>query len=110
LHPFLRGRSGRATRRQNVAIFLIHRPGDSVGVATADLTAGAAVTGRYRDIDDTVELTANSDIPLGHKIAVSDLPEGTVVIEYGEEIGVTKADVAAGDHVHVHNMKGQRWA
>ncbi len=93
-----------------MAIFLIHRPGDSVGVATVDLTAGAAVTGRYRDTDQTVDVTANSDIPLGHKIAVSDVPQGSTIIEYGVEIGVATSDIAAGDHVHVHNLKGQRWA
>ena len=93
-----------------MAIFLIHRPGDSVGVATTDLTAGSPVTGRFRDLDDTVDLTANDDVPLGHKIAVTSLDEGTPIIEYGVEIGVATQTIAPGDHVHVHNLKGQRWA
>lgn len=93
-----------------MATFLIHRPDDSVGVATQDLAAGATATGRYRDHRGTVELTARDDIPLGHKIAVDVLEEGATVIEYGEEIGVATARIDAGAHVHVHNLKGQRWA
>lgn len=91
-------------------MFLIHRPGDSVGVATEGLAAGSSVTGRYRDIDDSIEITAKSDVPLGHKIAVGAIKEGDVIVEYGEQIGVATTDIEPGEHVHVHNLKGQRWA
>lgn len=93
-----------------MAIFLIHRPGDSVGVATSDLSAGSAVTGRFRDSDETVDVTAMDDVPLGHKIAVSPLEAGAPVVEYGVEIGVATQAIQPGQHVHVHNLKGQRWA
>lgn len=93
-----------------MAIVLIHRPGDSVGVATADLAAGSVVTGRYRDLDETVEVTARQDVPLGHKIAIGPLREGEPVIEYGVEIGLATTGIEPGEHVHVHNLKGQRWA
>lgn len=90
--------------------FLIHRPGDAVGVATEDLTAGAALTGHLRDLDDVVELTAADDIPLGHKVALTALATGDEVVEYGVTIGVATADISPGQHVHVHNLKGRRWA
>lgn len=93
-----------------MAIFLIHRPGDSVGVATSDLAAGSQVSGRIRDLDDVIDMTARDDVPLGHKIAVRALAEGEVVIEYGVEIGVATQAIEPGEHVHVHNLKGQRWA
>jgi (2R)-sulfolactate sulfo-lyase subunit alpha len=93
-----------------MAIFLIHRPGDSVGVATQDLAAGSGVTGRYRDLEETVELTAQQDVPLGHKIAIGPVQQGAPIIEYGVAIGVATTDIGAGEHVHVHNLKGQRWA
>ena len=93
-----------------MSTFLIHRPGDSVGVATQDLKSGAAVIGRYRDSDKQLDLVAQDEIPLGHKVAVGDLNEGAKVIEYGVEIGVATAAIRAGQHVHVHNLKGQRWA
>lgn len=93
-----------------MGIFLIHRPGDSVGVATVDLEAGAAATGRFRDSDETVAVTTVDAVPLGHKIAVTSLDEGTPVIEYGVEIGVATQAITPGQHVHIHNLKGQRWA
>ncbi len=91
----------------NVA--LVHRPGDSVGVATTDLKAGDTVVGRYRDLDDQIELEMRGDVPLGHKIAIIDLAAGDEVVEYGEVIGLATEGVRAGAHVHVHNLKGQRW-
>lgn len=90
--------------------FLLHRPGDAVGVATEDLAKGVTATGRYRDLADTVPVTMLDDVPLGHKVAVRDLAVGDVVIEYGVAIGVATAAITAGQHVHVHNLKGQRWA
>ncbi len=91
-------------------VFLLHRPGDAVGVATEDIAAGTSATGRLRESSEVVELTISDNVPLGHKIAVRPLAKGDKVIEYGVEIGVATADITAGQHVHVHNMKGQRWA
>ena len=93
-----------------VGVFLIHQPGDSVGVAAKDLANGSQVVGRYRDADDTVHITALDDIPLGHKVAITDLAEGDEVIEYGVAIGRATVSIEPGAHVHVHNLKGQRWA
>ncbi len=91
-------------------VFLLHRPGDAVGVATEDIAAGTSAIGRLRESPEVVELTISDNVPLGHKIAVRPLAKGDKVIEYGVEIGVATADITAGQHVHVHNMKGQRWA
>ena len=30
-------------------------------------------------------------------------------MKYGVVIGRATQDIAAGDHVHVHNLKGERW-
>jgi (2R)-sulfolactate sulfo-lyase subunit alpha len=54
-------------------------------------------------------LTANQDVPIGHKIALSDLAVGDTVIKYGQDIGRVVAAVAKGDHVHTHNLKTKRW-
>jgi (2R)-sulfolactate sulfo-lyase subunit alpha len=48
-------------------------------------------------------------VPLGHKIALRDLAAGERVIKYGVPIGVATRDIRAGEHVHVHNLKGERW-
>ena len=54
-------------------------------------------------------MKALSDIPLGHKIALTDFAVGDTVIKYGHDIGKVVADIKAGDHVHIHNLKTKRW-
>ncbi len=44
-------------------------------------------------------------IPMGHKVALRDIPEGGEVIKYGSPIGRATTDIPAGGHVHTHNMK-----
>jgi (2R)-sulfolactate sulfo-lyase subunit alpha len=91
--------------------FLIHEPGDSVGVAVADIKAGEIVTGTFlHDHSPSVSLTARRDIPLGHKIALAVVAAQEPVVKYGVVIGDATADIVPGDHVHVHNLKSRRWA
>ena len=49
-----------------------------------------------------------SDIPYGHKVALTDIHPGEEGMKYGEAIGVATQEIAAGDYVHVHNMDSQR--
>ncbi len=49
------------------------------------------------------------DVPIGHKIALSDLKTGDTATKYGEDIGKIVADIAQGEHVHTHNCKTKRW-
>jgi len=74
----------------------IHRvdPRDDVATALRDLAAGETVDG----------LTAARDIPKGHKIAVRAVAAGEPVRKYGFPIGVARSAIAAGDHVHEHNL------
>jgi (2R)-sulfolactate sulfo-lyase subunit alpha len=48
-------------------------------------------------------------IPIGHKIALTDIKKGATVWKYGQDIGKAVADIAKGEHVHVHNLKTKRW-
>ncbi|MBL8834698.1 MAG: UxaA family hydrolase [Alphaproteobacteria bacterium] len=84
---------------------VIHRD-DDVAVALRDLAAGE--TARARRDGALVAVTAAAAIPLGHKIALRPIAAGTVVRKYGEAIGAATAPIAAGDHVHVHNVASQR--
>lgn len=43
-------------------------------------------------------------IPYGHKAALAAIPAGAAVVKYGIAIGRASTDIAAGDHVHVHNV------
>jgi altronate hydrolase len=69
-------------------------PSDNVVTATRALEAGLQLEG----------VTANSLIPSGHKIALVDIPAGGIVRKYAQLIGYAARDIAAGDHVHTHNV------
>jgi len=90
--------------------FLVHSPKDNVGVVVVEgLTAGTEMMGVITETDSEVAATALNDIPIGHKVALTDLKTGDTVIKYGEDIGRIIADVSKGGHVHTHNLKTKRW-
>ncbi|MGN6130662.1 MAG: UxaA family hydrolase [Nocardioidaceae bacterium] len=88
---------------------LAHRSGDHVAVAVEDLEPGITSLG-YLDQSPGAEIEVTGQVPLGHKVALEDLPTDVEVIEYGTAIGRTTREIHKGEHVHVHNLKGQRWA
>jgi altronate dehydratase small subunit len=57
---------------------------------------------------ETISLRLRQALPLGHKIALRDLPAGHHVRKYGEVIGALRHPVSAGEHVHVHNLDSLR--
>ena len=89
--------------------FLIHEKADNVGVATVDITANETANGLFMDTQEEVKVKALQDIPLGHKIALSDLKVDGSVIKYGHDIGRVVAEIQTGEHVHIHNLKTRRW-
>ncbi|RXT07226.1 UxaA family hydrolase [Ammoniphilus sp. CFH 90114] len=89
--------------------FLVHHAIDHVGVAVEDIKKGEKVEGVIMENNATVTVESKSDIPLGHKIALTSLKKGDKVIEYRVQIGVTTQDIAPGDYVHTHNLKTARW-
>jgi (2R)-sulfolactate sulfo-lyase subunit alpha len=89
--------------------FLLHDAGDSVGVAVVDLTAGTLARGRALAGGKPITVKVQMDIPLGHKIALSDFKPGDTILKYGCDIGRIVAPVKRGEHVHVHNLKTKRW-
>jgi (2R)-sulfolactate sulfo-lyase subunit alpha len=90
--------------------FLVHHPRDNVGVAVEDIPSTLSAVGGYRDGEGELQLAVLEPVPLGHKIALDEVPAGGDVVEYGVVIGVATADIAKGQLVHVHNLKGRRWA
>lgn len=74
-------------------------PYDTVAVALRPIDQGEQL------ILNNMTITANHDIPQGHKIALIDMPEGHDVIKYGYPIGHTISDVFVGDWLHTHNVK-----
>jgi (2R)-sulfolactate sulfo-lyase subunit alpha len=88
---------------------LAHRGTDDVAVAVSDLKPGEELTIQSLDGGKTHQVKVLEAVPLGHKVALRDLPEGHVVIEYGEKVGRMTRSVKKGGYVHVHNIRTLRW-
>jgi len=90
--------------------FVLHDARDTVAVVVVEgVKAGAELNGWVMDDDRRVNLVARQDIPIGHKIALTDMPVGSTVLKYGIDIGKVVAPIQAGQHAHVHNIKTKRW-
>ncbi len=74
-------------------------PDDDVAVLTAPIASGERFTVAG------VELVAPRDLNLGAKIALRAIAAGAPVRKYGEPIGSASCAIAAGDYVHVHNLR-----
>ncbi|MEI7771209.1 MAG: altronate dehydratase family protein [Chloroflexales bacterium] len=77
---------------------IVLHPDDDVAVALLPLSAGRSLTlerHRLRLIDA---------IAPGHKLALRDVAAGQPVRRYGQVIGFAKTPIAAGQHVHSHNL------
>ena len=81
---------------------LLMHPADNVAVAAVDLAAGQTV----QVADEAIPVI--QAIPFGHKLARRAIGRGEIVIKYGQPIGRAVADIAAGEHVHVHNIESLR--
>lgn len=77
-------------------------PGDNVAVSLVDLSPGSDVDqdGRKFQVIDM--------IPRGHKIATRSIAKGDAIIKYGERMGHATKDIQVGEHVHIHNILGDR--
>ncbi|MBS1154586.1 MAG: hypothetical protein H6R07_510 [Proteobacteria bacterium] len=90
--------------------FVVHDQKDTTGVVVVEgIEAGQALTGWLMDKDETLTISVRDAIPIGHKLALTDITEGSDVIKYGEVIGRAVAPISAGAHLHVHNVKTKRW-
>ena len=75
---------------------LIHiHPNDTVAVALKPIPTSTEFLG----------VTAQTDIPQGHKMAIKAMPKGSQVMKYGFSIGHATEDIQPGQWVHSHNMK-----
>jgi (2R)-sulfolactate sulfo-lyase subunit alpha len=88
---------------------LMHEKADYVAVAVVDLKAGTEIGVATLEGDYVGTVPVLEDIPLGHKIALRDIANGENVLKYGRPIGHAVADIKKGAHVHVHNLKSNRW-
>ncbi len=89
---------------------LIHDKADNVGVVVIEgLTANTEMLCVITEDNSSLTQVVNHDVPVGHKVALTDLAVGDTVIKYGEDIGKVVQPISKGDHVHTHNLKTKRW-
>lgn len=90
--------------------FVVHDEHDSVGVVVVEgVKSGDTLNGWIMDQDKEIQVKAQSDIPIGHKLAIKELAKESTVIKYGVDIGRVVAPIRVGEHAHVHNIKTKRW-
>ena len=78
----------------SVAILRLHAS-DGIAVALRDLAPGEAFS---------ANLAARDPIPRGHKVALVPFAAGDPVTKFGTFIGIASSPIAAGGHVHSHNL------
>ena len=74
--------------------FIRLHPQDDVLIARAQLVGGAVAE----------NVTVKGLIPPGHKVATRAIAEGEPVRRYNQIIGFASKPIAAGEHVHTHNL------
>jgi altronate hydrolase/galactarate dehydratase len=71
-------------------------PADNIVIALRDLGSGSTVP--------DVAAPLAGPVSRGHKIAARAVAQGENVIRYGQIIGVATRPIAAGEHIHTHNL------
>jgi len=81
---------------------LILNNADNIAVALTDLEVGSQIE------QDGLEIKVLSVIPRGHKIATKNIAKDAGIIKYGERMGHATSNIEIGEHVHTHNVLGDR--
>lgn len=74
--------------------FIRLHPNDDVLIARTQLVSGSSVE----------DIPIKGLIPAGHKIACHAIAAGAPVRRYNQVIGFASKPIAAGEHVHTHNL------
>ena len=88
---------------------LMHERDDDVAVVIRDISPGTKILAVDMEGREVVTVSAAQEIPLGHKIAVRNSKKGEKIKKYGRSIGKATQDIEQGAHVHVQNIKSERW-
>lgn len=77
---------------------LLISPEDNCLIVRSALPAGACVQ------LEAGTAVIPAPLGLGHKLARHAMPAGEKILKYGAVIGSLTTAVAAGDHIHTHNL------
>ena len=83
-------------------------PRDNVATALAEIMPGNEVEILSHTRQSIQKLRANQSLPLGHKIALTEIPVNGDVVKYGAKIGRASKPIRVGDYVHIHNVTSDR--
>ena len=75
---------------------------DTVATVTSAAKKGDEI--KFAIDGEPKSVIAVSDIPVYHKVALTDIKKGDIVIKYGCKIGYALEDIKAGEHVHTWNL------
>ena len=81
---------------------LILNDKDNIAVCLEELSAGTIIN------QSGITLEVKKAIPRGHKIATKVISKNEGIIKYGERMGHATAEILPGEHVHTHNVLGDR--
>ena len=81
---------------------LVLNPADNIAICLEDMPAGTVID------QDNLKLTITQKIHRGHKVASRAVTKGDGIIKYGERMGHATKDISVGEHVHTHNVLGDR--
>nr|CBA29558.1 hypothetical protein Csp_A12750 [Curvibacter putative symbiont of Hydra magnipapillata] len=96
-HPVVAAPDGPAEMNPVIRI----HPADDVVIARQQLLGGTRIA--------TEGITISGLIPPGHKVAVRAIAAGEPVRRYNQIIGTATQPIAAGQHVHTHNLAFSRF-
>src|SRR5271165_5967725 len=87
---------------QETPLYLRLNVADDVVIACRDLEVGTNLLKEG--------VTCVERIPAGHKVATRAIEAGSPVRRYDQIIGFAVKPIAAGQHVHVHNLGMQEFS
>ena len=85
-----------STPASNTSPVIRIHPQDNVVIARRQLLGGTVLPEEG--------VTVSGLVPPGHKVATQNIPTGEPVRRYDQIIGVATRPIAAGEHVHTHNL------
>lgn len=82
---------------------IILKSGDDVAVVKEPIDSGTMLEYNGRNV------YVKTDIPAGHKVALTEIRCNNPIRRYGQIIGFATDDIAVGDYVHTHNAGMQEF-
>jgi altronate dehydratase small subunit len=85
---------------------ILMHPRDNVATSVEEVQSGDPV--QVSGESENRTLTAIEPVPFGFKIALEEIPQGALIVKYGETIGKAGRLIPKGALVHIHNLEGTR--